>query len=237
MTKSTPGNLHPNDPDNVWPDDGSEDRAAEHWGDDRDGAGSRIGEAAVRAAESEPTDELPPLPEPEAHFQVGSYGVWKEVSPSDKPCTPLFNADQMHAYARAALTQASRAGSADKPYGWLRIAEEGPESLFPWFVRGGDRHPAYAAKYRPLYEHPAGSTESEPLREALEKIAQEWDGCLYDDAIGAPIDIGAALRESFRRATLEASKGSGIAAEALAIARESQRLADKLEASKGSEPK
>lgn len=29
MTKSTPGNLHPNDPDNVWPDDGSEDRARE----------------------------------------------------------------------------------------------------------------------------------------------------------------------------------------------------------------
>lgn len=37
------------------------------------------------------------------------------------------------------------------------------------------------------------------IKNAVERIAQEWDGCMYD-GVGEAIDIGAAIRSSVKRA-------------------------------------
>jgi hypothetical protein len=36
------------------------------------------------------------------------------------------------------------------------------------------------------------------LREVVEKIAKQWDGCFYENAIGGDIDIGEAIRSALK---------------------------------------
>lgn len=113
----------------------------------------------------------------------------------DFPCrcdtteAEAINAGAMRDIAGAALAAtAAIQPAAPEPKAWLvglevfRTLEQATAN-----VRNPDLTP------QPLY---TAAPAQAAMDEALEKIAESWDGCMYD-APGAMLDIGASLREQF----------------------------------------
>lgn len=69
------------------------------------------------------SEALPPLPEPEARFSVDSSGRWKE-NLVGKQGMPMFTAEHMHAFARAAHAQRQQV-----PEGWQLVPVEPTQEM------------------------------------------------------------------------------------------------------------
>jgi hypothetical protein len=129
-----------------------------HWWNEADLRA--YGDARERAARGGDA-RLPELPAPAAE-------AWGN---SQDPRFDAYTADQMRTYGEACAA-AAIAGAAE-PFAWHRIAQEGLESLQPFFVLG-DRHPPYPAKYRPLYASPPPPTQA-AVADLLDRLIDSID--------------------------------------------------------------
>ena len=119
-------------------------------------------------------NELPPLPDAWEHFQLNrGWSSWENVIPSaagEPGVLPAFTADQMRAYARAAI--AAHAGQSE-PIAWY--SEKHRDFMCHETKQAQARLNSYTHQNgefdKPLFDHPA------PVRQRLmdDEIDALWD--------------------------------------------------------------